>query len=588
MRARHGAARRRDPARVRARRHRRARRLRRGAGAVLGPALRARARRPAPRREAGQRADRRGRHGQGDRLRHRPGAGRDRHGHHARGLRAGHAGLHGPGAGGGHGDLARRPTSTAQARCSTSCSRGGCPSRPTARRCRCSTRACTTTRTPLREVAPDVPPELADVVMRALERDPAHRYASAEALRSDLAAAAAQVWGRGWITATPFAAGLAGAGRARRHGRPGSSAPPPPEPAQPPPPPEPPPRGRRAARRRRRRARRRWRPAGVAVALLAGSGGGDDSGARRARRRRLRSTRRAGSRCARRCSSSSRWRRRCSATRPGCSAAWWGAAPTRGRRARCSCSTPRSATGRAGPLLPVPLNHSMAVVYKGNPVVIGGLDRRRVQPHGGDLGARLRAASASAGAGSPPLNEPARGRRGGRGRRPDRRGRRAGRRRARVDATEVFDGEAAGRRGRASRRRASTSAPPPTGATCTRSAGATPTSRDVAVLERYDPAADDWATLPPMRVARDGLGAAVTAGGCSPSAASGPPACSTPSRPTTSARRRWTEMKPLPRAAPRAWPWSRRATGCSRWPARSAARHTDSTDAGDALSLNPR
>ena len=68
--------------------------------------------------------------------------------------------------------------------------------------------------TPLRDVAPDVPLELSTVVMRALEREPANRYASAEALRSDLAAAAANVWGRGWITATPFAAGLAGAGRA--------------------------------------------------------------------------------------------------------------------------------------------------------------------------------------------------------------------------------------------------------------------------------------------------------------------------------------------------------------------------------------
>jgi serine/threonine-protein kinase len=42
---------------------------------------------------------------------------------------------------------------------------------------------------PLREIAPDVPEELAAVVMRALRRDPAERYATARAFAADLEAA---------------------------------------------------------------------------------------------------------------------------------------------------------------------------------------------------------------------------------------------------------------------------------------------------------------------------------------------------------------------------------------------------------------
>jgi serine/threonine-protein kinase len=53
--------------------------------------------------------------------------------------------------------------------------------------------------TPLSDVAPSVPPALAEAVMRALARDPADRYASAEEFGVVIAAAAASAWGRRWL-----------------------------------------------------------------------------------------------------------------------------------------------------------------------------------------------------------------------------------------------------------------------------------------------------------------------------------------------------------------------------------------------------
>jgi non-specific serine/threonine protein kinase len=57
---------------------------------------------------------------------------------------------------------------------------------------------------PLRQVAPDVPEELGAVVMRALQRDPADRYATANDLGLAVAGAAANAWGQDWMTRTPF------------------------------------------------------------------------------------------------------------------------------------------------------------------------------------------------------------------------------------------------------------------------------------------------------------------------------------------------------------------------------------------------
>jgi non-specific serine/threonine protein kinase len=58
---------------------------------------------------------------------------------------------------------------------------------------------------PLSQVAPRVPAELAEVVMRALRRDRADRYASAEEFGIAVAKAATNAWGPGWLDRTAFA-----------------------------------------------------------------------------------------------------------------------------------------------------------------------------------------------------------------------------------------------------------------------------------------------------------------------------------------------------------------------------------------------
>lgn len=55
--------------------------------------------------------------------------------------------------------------------------------------------------TPLRDVAPDVPPSVADVVMKALAPRPDERHPSAEALGVALADGAGAAWGQGWASA---------------------------------------------------------------------------------------------------------------------------------------------------------------------------------------------------------------------------------------------------------------------------------------------------------------------------------------------------------------------------------------------------
>ena len=63
--------------------------------------------------------------------------------------------------------------------------------------------------TPLLEVAPTVPADLADVVMKALSRDPQARYPSAEAFGVAIGEAATRAFGPGWFedTAVPVLAG---------------------------------------------------------------------------------------------------------------------------------------------------------------------------------------------------------------------------------------------------------------------------------------------------------------------------------------------------------------------------------------------
>jgi EmrB/QacA subfamily drug resistance transporter len=51
----------------------------------------------------------------------------------------------------------------------------------------------------LHQFSPDVPPALADVVMRAISRAPAQRQASAWQLAAELATAARDAWGPGWV-----------------------------------------------------------------------------------------------------------------------------------------------------------------------------------------------------------------------------------------------------------------------------------------------------------------------------------------------------------------------------------------------------
>src|SRR4051794_29565417 len=52
---------------------------------------------------------------------------------------------------------------------------------------------------PLLDVAPHVPPKLAEITQRALARNPADRYEDAEAYAVALADAASQTWGPGWL-----------------------------------------------------------------------------------------------------------------------------------------------------------------------------------------------------------------------------------------------------------------------------------------------------------------------------------------------------------------------------------------------------
>jgi serine/threonine-protein kinase len=59
--------------------------------------------------------------------------------------------------------------------------------------------------TPLRSRAPHVPSGLSDVVMKAIEREPAQRWASAEEFGVAIATACAEAWGPNWLDAAGIA-----------------------------------------------------------------------------------------------------------------------------------------------------------------------------------------------------------------------------------------------------------------------------------------------------------------------------------------------------------------------------------------------
>ena len=169
------------------------------------------------------------------------------------------------------------------------------------------------------------------------------------------------------------------------------------------------------------------------------------------------------------------------------------------------------------PKLPRPVHHAAAVTYGDDAVLIGGFVPGAELTSGqSDRVYVLRGGSWEE---LPPLNHAARRRRRrGRGRQ-DRRGRRPGRPEARAADGGVrrraLDGR--GRHPDAARapRRA-----PPTAATCTRSAGAScPPTKNLAALERYDPASDTWTKLDDMPKASAAPGPPSLADWSSPSAA---------------------------------------------------------------------
>ena len=83
---------------------------------------------------------------------------------------------------------------------------------------------------PLGEAAPGVPPELVAVTMKALSRDPADRYQTAEELGVAVAEAATAAWGPGWLTRSSvpvLAAGSIVAATERVTGVPAPAAAPP-------------------------------------------------------------------------------------------------------------------------------------------------------------------------------------------------------------------------------------------------------------------------------------------------------------------------------------------------------------------------
>jgi serine/threonine-protein kinase len=82
--------------------------------------------------------------------------------------------------------------------------------------------------TPLHQVAPQVPEALADVVMRALSREPSERFASAEELGVAIGRAAGSAYGAGWFEGAGVPVLGGGASLASTQPLPGQAPPPPP------------------------------------------------------------------------------------------------------------------------------------------------------------------------------------------------------------------------------------------------------------------------------------------------------------------------------------------------------------------------
>jgi N-acetylneuraminic acid mutarotase len=165
---------------------------------------------------------------------------------------------------------------------------------------------------------------------------------------------------------------------------------------------------------------------------------------------------------------------------------------------------------KAGPDLPVPLHHEMAVTYKDEPVVIGGWIPKGSDPSG-EVSDRVFALRDGRWVQLPSLNRPrAAGAAAVVGDRFVVVGGQANDRL--VDTTEVFDGK---------RWRVGKSIPTPREHLAAASDGhflyavggrALSPDKNSPALERYDPANNSWQRLPHMPTARGGLGAAIVDG----------------------------------------------------------------------------
>jgi hypothetical protein len=392
--------------------------------------------------------------------------------------------------------------------------------------------------TPLRRQAPGIPAELANVVMRSLARDPVERYRSASDFGVAIAAAAARAWESDWLSQTPFAFAGAGAiltaarATAPDPGReaaapvtvaetiadaPAEAAPPPADELVPvsevldddaPPPVAPPP----AAGRDRRRLYVAGgllgaiAVAALAVVLLGGGDSGGKGGAPEVAARPL------GALARNALPDALFPQQQMQGTVLGTTAWLLGGMTGGAGAARPTARVQNFDTAinrwSAGPSLPVPVHHAMAVAYKGHVLVLGGWIAK-----GSDLTATTtkdvyelqgtrwvklapmltpRAAGAAAVAG---------GRIVVTGGLADNQ---------LVAATDVFDG-AKWVRGR--------DIPTPREHLAAASdgryvyaVGGVANGRDLRALERYDPASDRWKRLPPMRTGRNGLGAAIIGG----------------------------------------------------------------------------
>jgi non-specific serine/threonine protein kinase len=383
---------------------------------------------------------------------------------------------------------------------------------------------------PLLDCAPAVPPEIAGVVMRAIERDPAGRYETAEAFGVALAASAREAWGGSWLSRSDITVGAPGPILAAAHGEraadtlpPRAIVPPPPPPPSPPPPPPPPrvevappPPVEVAAPVLPEPRKSPIAPFVLVLVAIAVAGGLLLAGAER----KTSPPAPAGSEPAvAAIAADARWRplREVPSARQQVAAAavagtLWIAGGLAGDEVsrKVEGYDPAIDAWKSGPDLPLPLHHATAVAYKGELVVMGGWS-----PRGGQLNAvtsrrvlvlregewtdlpkleKARAAAAAAVVG-------------------DRLVVTGGQAEGRlVRATEVFDG---------TRWRTAAELPDPR-----EHLAAAADARHVYVvggrdlsadanrqrLDRYDPAADKWERLPDMPTARGGLAAAMVEG----------------------------------------------------------------------------